>query len=145
MVANSTLKPLPRRCEVDNVTYAIGLAEHLRANVEKNGRVTVDSQEAKALVRTKIIHVCLITIGLLLAVPVLGSGDVLTYQRGYLVPAFFIALAGGVEACCASGEQDQTPLAVLMRTTKMFCSFFLGFIITFMMIQLQFGSRSQRV
>ena len=86
----------------------------------------------------------LITVGLIIAVPVLGNGNVLTYQRGYYLPSLTIALAGGLEACFASGDQDQTPLAVLKRVGANLGTFFLGMAMMVVILTAQLGNRTNR-
>ena len=53
----------------------MGLGERVRARVEESGRVEFDDVEAKALARTKIVHVSLIVVAVLSSVKLVGSGD----------------------------------------------------------------------
>ena len=46
-------------CDVDNLIFAVGLPEHVRARVEEAGRVELDATQAAVLARTKPVHVCL--------------------------------------------------------------------------------------
>eukprot|EP01046_Picozoa_sp_COSAG06_P014958 COSAG06_NODE_943_length_11375_cov_11.840635_8_plen_128_part_00 len=48
--------------EIDQIAFAFGLAERVRARVEDVGRVTLSDKEAIALVKTKTVHVTLIVI-----------------------------------------------------------------------------------
>ena len=49
-------------CEIDNIMLEHGLGEEARNRVVECGRVDLSAGEAKFLVRTKTVHVCLITV-----------------------------------------------------------------------------------
>jgi hypothetical protein len=95
-------------CEIDNMAYAIGLGDKLRARVEVEGRVELGEVEVDALMLSKTVHVCVLIMAIPSAVWLGGSGDFQSINLGDLAYLAFwfagvveaVTLAdGAVEAC----------------------------------------------
>ena len=85
-------------CEIDNLAYAIGLGEKLRARVEVDGRVELGEVEADALALSKIVHVCVL--GVVVPCGVFASvrgGALANAVVLFFLPFFAFWLAGVVE------------------------------------------------
>ena len=57
---------------IDNAAYAVVLSERVHTRVEEFGRVELQDTEAAALVRSKVVHMVLLVLGVLMGV---ASGD----------------------------------------------------------------------
>ena len=62
-------------CEVDNIAYALGLSERIRARVEDAARIVMTDDEASLIVHMKMIHTALISGGCMLTVYMAGGGE----------------------------------------------------------------------
>ena len=110
-------------CEIDNITYSVGLSERARSQVEELGRVELGDGEASALVRSKLVHAALVVAAVLTAVGFEHEPD----GRFTCVNAFpfFLAFwAGGVAAAFAPGV---APVQVCKDVGKAVASCLLGF------------------
>ena len=67
---------------IDNAAYAVVLSERVHTRVEEFGRVELQDTKAAALVRSKVVHMVLLVLGVLMGV---ASGD----KRG--LPSPFLA------------------------------------------------------
>ena len=61
-------------CELDNLAYAVLLPERLRAWVEHQGRVDLEQVEVEALIRSKAVHVTVLSVALPCSVVIGGNG-----------------------------------------------------------------------
>lgn len=100
-------------CEVDNVAYAVGLSEKVRARVEFAGRVHLDADDVTALSITKAVHVFFLVI----CVPL----GVATQISGSPIAAFI--LAGLAEVVATPGVSTS---AKLKRVGVTVAAFLLG-------------------
>ena len=98
-------------CEIDDITFALGLSERVRARVEDAGRVELADVEAGALARTKATHVLLIVLFVLFAV---WARDAQMAMLSF--PAFFL---GGV-------AESFVPGATAAETGKRLCKVLLA-------------------
>jgi hypothetical protein len=80
-------------CEVDNLAYAIGLNEKVRAQLEVKGRIELSEVEADSLARSKLVHMCVLGVAIPYAVWVGGESQL---EVGIIFLALY--LAGVVEA-----------------------------------------------
>jgi hypothetical protein len=86
-------------CEIDNLVYAIGMGEKLRARVETDGRVELGEGEANALMLSKLQHVCVLVLAVPCGVWVGGNGGNYSVSVvGRYLPIFAFWLAGAMEA-----------------------------------------------
>jgi hypothetical protein len=60
-------------CDTDDVCYATGMNEKVRARMEQAGRVTITEAHAVALFRTKIVHIGLVVVFCLWRVHLAGG------------------------------------------------------------------------
>ena len=56
------------RSEIDNVAFAAALSERARRRVEEFGRVQLSDSEAAALSLSKLVHMCLVVLIVLVVV-----------------------------------------------------------------------------
>lgn len=59
--------------DVDNLAYAVGLPEDVRARVEVAGRVQLTPEETLSLTSSKFAHTCLVPLGIIVAVGLVGA------------------------------------------------------------------------
>eukprot|EP01043_Picozoa_sp_COSAG02_P060413 COSAG02_NODE_7889_length_2803_cov_28.147189_4_plen_136_part_00 len=85
-------------CEIDNLAYAIGLGEKLRARVDTEGRVELGEAEADALILSKTVHVCVLVAVVPCIVWAGGRGDTVGLLVAYTLSVLVFWLAGAVEA-----------------------------------------------
>jgi hypothetical protein len=84
-------------CEIDNLGYAILLPERERVRIEEEGRVELGEAEARSLVRSKVVHVCVLMLLLPSTVAIGLSGDE-SLEWGVFVPLATFWTAGVAEA-----------------------------------------------
>ena len=107
-------------CEADNVCYAIGLGEKVRARVEAAGRIELAEHDRAQLVQTKAAF----TVALFLAIPIFVAAQPMATAPTLMSTDLFF-LAGGVGAALLAGG---SPLEILAGTGKAFGAWFLGLI-----------------
>jgi hypothetical protein len=90
--------------QIDNVAYAVGLSERVRTRVEEFGRVELRDTEAAALVRSKVLHVVLIVVAVLVAVwSGAYFGRTTASFATFLIPFLAFWLGGVAEAVATPG------------------------------------------
>ena len=81
-------------CEVDNLSFSIGLSEQTRARVEDAGCIELTSFEASALTRLKALHVPLIALGMVATLALFAREE---HPGAFsMAPSFLAFLAGGI-------------------------------------------------
>lgn len=100
-------------CEIDNIAFDFALGERVRTRVEAAGRVNLADDEAAALARTKVVHVVLIVLSLVVAV---WSGNI-------FVGVFAVLLGALGESFVPGASVVETA----KRASKVVAAFILGF------------------
>ena len=85
--------------QIDNAAYAVGLSERVRTRVEEFGRVQLRDTEAAALVRSKVVHVMLVVVAVLVGV---WSGAHVGDGIAALLAPFLAFWLGGVAEAVAT-------------------------------------------
>ena len=108
--------------EIDNVAYAIGMPEWIRAQIEADGRVEVDDAEAAVIFCTKAVH--------LFFIAVLPAVAVQFFKRfpGLQLCVFLAFLVGGIFEACMLGVDA---IDTAKRATKVTCMWLLGLVLNF--------------
>ena len=113
------------RSEIDNVAFAAALSERARRRVEEFGRVQLSDSEAAALSLSKLVHMCLVVLIVLVVVA--------TEEFFAAFLAFPVLFLGAVaEALVAGGGA----VKVCAGIVKSFVAMFGGLVCYFMLVSL---------
>jgi hypothetical protein len=94
-------------CDIDNLAYAVFLPEDLRVMVETNGRVELGKEEAKSLMRSKVVHVIVLVLVVPCAVAIGGSGNAVGWFIGMVLPLIAWWIAGVVAAVVGAADASE--------------------------------------
>jgi hypothetical protein len=113
-------------CEVDNLSFSIGLGERMRSRVEAAGRIELTDAEAALLARSNAVHVLLVMVGMAGALFMFAQEK--HYGASVMAPAFLSFLAGGIaEVLIEWGSAPgATAVQAAVGLAKVFGSFVLG-------------------
>ena len=104
-------------CEVDNIAFALGVSERLRARVETEGRVTLSDDELNALARTKAVHIGLFIIFIPGSIWIAHDTKVFA---ACVVAAMPMWLGGLVECVWPPGSPSEACKRIATRVAEMF-------------------------
>lgn len=106
--------------EVDNVAYALGISERVRALVEVDGRVELSESDIVWLTRSKVAHMIAITMGI-------GLGPKCRLDGGFPDSTHFMIclywLAGLVSAIGSSPTETAKRMATATVAMVTGCAF----------------------
>ena len=81
-------------CEVDNAAYWFLLGEKTRMRVEQRARVKLTDEEAARLSQSKFVHMCSITLCIIMAVVLAGYVPADPFDWAYLLSYFAFWIGG---------------------------------------------------
>lgn len=119
-------------CEVDNLSYSIGLKENLRNRIEGAGRIELASTEQDALMRLKLVHIPTIMGGMIATLVLFAEEK--HYGSGVMLPSFLASLAGGLAEAILEWiyTPDVTITQFIVKISKVFGSWVFAIFATMM-------------
>ena len=116
----------------DNTAYAFGVPERWRTRMEEAGKVELAPPELVSLARTKVVHICFLTIaGPAVVVLCRVLPPKFGFPVGISVTCFSFMVSGVIEGVGNRGQEDEAGISICAHACKTFRAWILGLLCVF--------------